>query len=386
VTINKDQFDIKELAEKWATGKLSEEESSWLEKWYAGFDDTKVHVTGSRHPDSEALRSAMLNNIRTELKIGKRPVAEFFSFKRVAIAASVILFSVVCAYYFLPKEQPSYTASLIKNDLAPGSNKAILTLSNGKQIFLDGSKSGHLGTEGSTMVNKTDSGSISYLASGKSPLTAIVYNTMTTPKGGQYSVVLADGTKVVLNAGSSITYPVIFTGSERKVKLTGEAYFEVAHNKLKPFHVETKDQDVQVLGTHFNINAYTEETSTRTTLLEGSVKVSLIGATSESLVLVPGQQAVVHDAQMTRLTVDAEDATAWKDGLFVFDNETLEHALVKISRWYDLQVVYEDEAARKITVGGSVSRFERVSGLLHLFERSGKVHFKLSGKTLTVTR
>ncbi|XHR97523.1 FecR family protein [Mucilaginibacter sp. UC70_90] len=235
-------------------------------------------------------------------------------------------------------------------------------------------------------INKTADGRIVYNSSKSSASDNAekpVYNTMTTPRGGQYWVVLPDGSKALLNAASSLTYPTNFSGTERKVELTGEAYFEVAHNPDKPFRVYSKSQVVEVLGTHFNINTYDDEPDIRTTLLEGKVKVTSV-VKNQVRVLKPGQQAVLNTYSFNVNDVDVEDATAWKNGTFTFENNDIQQIMRMVSRWYDVDVVYKGTLpADKFT--GFVSRFSNVSEVLRMLQLTHKVKFKIDGKQITVS-
>jgi transmembrane sensor len=214
--------------------------------------------------------------------------------------------------------------------------------------------------------------------------TKTVYNTIETPKGGQYRIDLPDGTMVWLNAGSSLRYPNRFAGQERKVALTGEAYFEVAKNKQMPFRVVSGKQVVEVLGTHFNINAYTDEASVKTTLLEGSVNV-LLQETHQSELLNPGQQAVVkyNGSSIVVQPVKVEEAVAWKNGYFMFVDADLESIMRQLARWYDVEVAYEGNLG-SLKFGGMVSRSKSIAQTLRILELTGNVRFKVAGRRVTV--
>jgi len=214
---------------------------------------------------------------------------------------------------------------------------------------------------------------------------ALVYNRIQVPYGGQYQLELPDGTKVWLNAGSSLRYPVSFTGHERKVELTGEGYFEVAKNKTMPFRVQTSKQVVEVLGTHFNINAYNDDPSVKTTLLEGSVKVTQ-NTMGTFKMLKPGQQSVLKNNELQVKEADTEEAVAWKNGLFLFNDQSLDEIMHQVSRWYDLQIVFDDVSLKTQRFGGSISRFKNVSQLLQVLESTGSVHFKIEGRRLTAMK
>lgn len=209
-----------------------------------------------------------------------------------------------------------------------------------------------------------------------------MYNTVSTPKGGEYQLTLPDGTKVWLNSMSTLKFPVVFAGNERKVELTGEAYFEVAKDKTKPFFVQAKDTKVQVLGTHFNISAFADETEVRTTLLEGSVKVD---RGMKTIVLVPGQEASASDSKVgfTVREADLEKVMAWKNGYFVFRDEPLESLMKRISRWYNIEVDYKGDMGSN-TFGGKFSKNSTLSELLRSLELTGTVKFKTQERRVTV--
>jgi transmembrane sensor len=259
-------------------------------------------------------------------------------------------------------------------------------LADGKRIILTGAKNGTIAKDHNAIINKTADGQLVYqsddkeTASSKRP----AENLLQTPRGGEYHLILADGTNVWLNAASSIRYPTAFTGNDRRVEVTGEAYFEVAHNAAKPFRVTSKGQTVEVLGTHFNINAYDDEPGIKTTLLEGSVKVS---NKDQKAILKPGQQAIVQSINNSIIIKNAntEEVVAWKNGYFLFDGEKIESIMRKVSRWYDVDVQYE-QTMPDVAFGGSISRFENVSQLLEVLQRTGSVHFKIEGRRLTVMK
>jgi len=282
-----------------------------------------------------------------------------------------------------PKQQDVVAISPKK--ILPGGNKAYLTMANGTVITLNGLKNGTLGTQTGIRINKVKDGVLSYnKQAGNKPGEAdeLAYNTINIPRGGQYQLVLSDGTKVWLNSASSLKYPAAFSGHQRNVELTGEAYFEVAKDRTKPFTVSVNGMNVQVLGTHFNINAYSDEKAIKTTLLEGSVKLSGNG---KQALLKPGQEGSFNNQQraFNISQVDVDDAVAWKNGFFAFDNEDIQTIMKRISRWYDVDVVFPEKFKRK-NFGGTVSRFSDVAEVLHSLELTGSVHFKTEGRRITV--
>lgn len=300
--------------------------------------------------------------------------------KLLPYAAAAILLLVAGIFFFqiqhLNTAMHSQQAQQVR--ISPGGKKAILTLGDGSAITLDSSKTS-LGILQDEQITYT-AGSIAYQQ--ESSQTQLEYNTIRTPKGGEYQVTLQDGTKVWLNAASSIRYPVVFNGNERRVYVSGEAYFEVAKNKEKPFIVTAKHTEVKVLGTHFNVSAYEEDQQVSTTLVEGAVKVS----SGEYFALLrPDQQAIVPQGsrQITVSNVHAEEALAWKNGIFLYNNENIREVMKVIARWYDIEVIYQGDLSNK-TFGGTISRFEDFEKLLKTLELTGAIHFKIEGRRVTV--
>lgn len=270
------------------------------------------------------------------------------------------------------------TAATTAPVITPGSNKAVLVLGDGTQILLDSTGNGNLSSAGNTTIVKVN-GQLSY-NNGENPEAA--FNTLVTPKGGQYQVVLADGTTVWMNAASSLRYPTAFIGAEREVELQGEAYFEVAKNQAKPFKVKVNGMEVQVLGTHFNIMAYQNEAVVKTTLLEGAVNVKEGG---NAVLLKPGQQALrTQNAPIKVISdVDTEEAVAWKNGYFKFNSDGLDVVLRQIERWYDVTVSNEGpRSGRKFS--GKISRTSDIKDVLKVLELS-KVTYRIEGKKIVVT-
>jgi len=302
------------------------------------------------------------------------------------LAASVIvatLSSVV--YLFLNKSKKLPVTAVekqqipISHDMAPGHDGAILTLADGKQIILDSAANGNLVEEKSFSVRKKD-GLVVYNNS-KNVRANTVYNTMTTPKGRQYQLVLADGSKVWLNAASSIRFPTTFTGKERRVEITGEAYFEVAKMPLLPFRVSVNGMEVEVLGTHFNINAYRDDAVIRTTLLEGRI---VLRNGNNSVRLDPGQQGQSGGDEKISLVknADTEEAIAWKEGRFLFKRTNVKTIMAQLTRWYDAEVVYQGSIPERFFTG-DISRSTNLSQILMVLEES-KIHFKIEGRKLIV--
>jgi ferric-dicitrate binding protein FerR (iron transport regulator) len=299
---------------------------------------------------------------------------------RVAAAAIFILLAGGTIWLVNTKKEVPVVASKPGPavDIKPGSDKAILTLADGRQLILDTLANGAVADQAGTTVIKQGGQLLYNQVKGSE----VVYNTIKVPRGGQYQLILADGSKVWLNAESSLRFPNVFSGNERKVELTGEGYFEVAHNAGKPFHVQVNDMDIKVLGTHFNINSYNNEPSFKVTLLEGRVMVK---KGEKFIYLNPGQQAVTtstgNDLSIQN-NVDVDEVVAWKNGKFSFNSSDIETIMRQAARWYDVDVVYESKTDE--TFSGSPSRFENISQLLKILEATGKVQFQIKGKQVIV--
>jgi transmembrane sensor len=379
-----DKCELVELEEVLAMIKNGE----YLAEWDAAIaEDAEYIMSGNDQGD---LNEDELNSIYAgiERDLVHSGGKEFFHAKRsiklwpriTAIAASILLILSV-SYLLIHKSQPSQQVAKtqVKQDLMPGSNKAILTLANGKQVVLTGANNGIIAKENQATINKTKDGQIVYDGTATTN-EAVLFNTTATPRGGRFDLTLSDGPKVTLDAASSIRYPVAFNGSERKVEITGQVYFEVAHNKSKPFLVTTKGQTVEVLGTHFNINAYDDEPDLRTTLLEGSVRIT---KNNNTAILKPGEQSIVNDNTVTVKEADTEAAVAWKNGYFEFKKADIKTVMRQLSRWYDVDIAYEGNIPdRKFS--GEIDRNTKASRALEGLSFT-KIHFRIEGKKIIVT-
>lgn len=313
-------------------------------------------------------------------QITKQPVRRIQLWPRIAAAACLLIGLSFGGYFLLHKTPNPQTAQLVKNDIAPGHNQATLTLANGQKIILTKGLSGKLARQGNTSVTVNSGNAIAYTMG--SPSDEVLYNTLSTARGEQspYPLVLADGTKVWLNAESSVTYPTAFNGKERIVKVTGEAYFEVVHNDKMPFKVTVNGQTVEDIGTHFNINAYADEPAIKTTLLEGSVKITGEG---QLVILKPGQAAALKDNRFKVTDADAGSAVAWKNGLFRFDNTSVQSLMRQLARWYDIEVAYQGTVTGH-EFAGEIRRNTNLSNVLKILEQGG-IHFRMDGRKLIVT-
>lgn len=309
------------------------------------------------------------------------------SYRWTAIAAAIALLVVSGAAYFLLRvRQPLPPAAIVQTQpvISPGGNRAMLTLADGTQIPLDNAQNGTLAQQGNALIIKSDSGRLTYTHHTATSTAVVHYNTLRTPAGGQYQLELPDGTRVWLNAASSLKYPTTFTGRDRTVHLTGEAYFEVARNASLPFRVNAgKNMNVDVLGTSFNIMAYEEEDLIKTTLLEGAVRVTGNGIAKR---LNPGQGSSLnkHNGSLEVLDhVNIEAAVAWKNGSFQFEGNDIQSVMRQIARWYDVEVIYKANIPAHFR--GSIPRNAQVSQVLHMLEQTGEVHFEIHGKQIIVS-
>lgn len=352
--------------------------------------DKIIEDTESENSMPEKAAAFILQNILEKDKIPvpavERRKTVFMGWLRMVAAAILVLFISGAAYWVISNQNNKHaTASLVNHNrktekILPGGDHAILTMADGSRIVLDSVQNGII-QRGNASISKKGGLLVYDESSPAKKATAVVYNTLTTPRGGQYKLILADGSKVWLNASSSLYFPTAFSGKERNVELTGEAYFEVAKNKEKPFHVNVNGMQVEVLGTHFNVNAYADENSIKTSLLEGSVKIK---RGSLSGLLKPGQQGILenNDNDFKIKRADMDEVVAWKNGLFQFDGANIKTIMFEISRWYNMQIVYDGKVPERSFVG-KISRDAQLSDVLKILELSS-VKFKVEGRKIIV--
>ncbi len=363
------QQRAEELANKILQDKISSAEEQEWQDWYHSNLEDPIEVPESFAP-SKAIHAARMMGVINGAIAVKRPVRLWPRIAVAAAAVAAIVFGIWFYKALTPQELRSKTVRgdvAYKNDIGPGRNTATLTLATGKVINLDTSR---------TSVVVADS------------VKAMTMLTAATPRGGTYQMVLSDGSRVWLNADTRISFPSQFNGKERKILLQGEAYFEVAHNESRPFMVESEGQQVEVLGTHFNINSYANEGKTSTTLLEGSVRIGIVedGKKGAGVLLKPNEQSVLDNGKISVKQVETSYAIAWKEGYFMFNSERLEIAMNKIARWYNLTIEYEDATLKEETIFGTISKYENVSQVLKMLEKTGVLVFEIEGKTLKVKR
>jgi len=373
--------DFLKLVEKYLNGSASAEEIKTIENYYAHFSNDP-DVTNTLNDDEiRALKTNLLQKIDNRIEQAEKRHRPVYRNRYFQLAASILLFLMLSVFVVKKLRQEPVKLQAQNHDLAPGGNKALLTLADGSKIDPNSIKNGSLTAQpGARFVKQT--GQLAYQAAtdNSGPIT-VSYNTLTTPKGGQYQLTLVDGTKVWLNAASSLKFPTEFSGSERVVELTGEAYFEVAHNARQPFKVKTANQTIQDIGTQFNISTYADEQAAATTLVEGSVKI--VDAKGETM-LRPGQQYLLSAAGTSQVTseIDVDEVTAWKNGMFQFDNANIQTIMRQMARWYDIDVEYKG-AVPNYTYHGKISRNSNASQVLKILELGG-INFTIEGRKIIV--
>jgi transmembrane sensor len=353
----------------------------------------KIRTDGLLFPHADN----MLQNI---LASHQKPVVKKISWYRYTATAAAVLLLIGSGLFYYNSHHvilnPSQDPGLVKNSIKAGQNKATLTLANGKVINLDSTTNGEIAEQTGITITKTEKGQLVYNVTEsakkeKTESVKIAYNTITTPRGGQYQVNLPDGSKIWLNASSSLKYPTLFSKNERRVELSGEAYFEIAKMTFKasghknvrmPFIVVTSKQQVEVLGTHFNINSYEDEAMTKTTLLEGAVRVSQVGS-RKTVNLLPGQQSVLNNNNLSTRAVDTDEAVAWKNGYFQFNESDLGTIMRQLSRWYNIEVIFKDNKKSEEFFHFKASRNLELNDMIKIFELNG-IKLKIERRTLIV--
>ncbi|MBB5637838.1 hypothetical protein HDE68_003763 [Pedobacter cryoconitis] len=390
--LKKFKAEFLKAVEAYLEGTADEDQILFLEQYFDLFEELEEILEYHNLMQTRNVGNLMHSRIHQDITRWedlekKSEVVTGSSMKYWYMAAAAIFVTFTSVYIYQANQNKFESINQYKvASIVPGRSKAILTLSNGSKIILADSKNGEITNQSGTIITKKDS-QLVYQKSGSSPADKYAYNAVETPKGGQYQLVLPDGTKVWLNAASSLRYPLAFQGNERKVELTGEAYFEVAKDKTRPFKVHSNNQVVEVLGTHFNINVYSNEPFIKTTLLEGSVKVTN-SSTNAQTIIRPGEQSIIQKTGNSAIKVkdvDMDEAVAWKNGYFMFNSEQLESVLRKISRWYDVDIQYQNEELKHQLFSGTLSKYLSVSQVLKKLELLQSVHFKTEGRKIIVT-
>ena len=377
--------DIKKVLDKVSAGTATPVEEQTAKYWlhYFSKDDIPVLSEDELNQETEAIYKSLM-----EYKATAKVKRLWYP----AVAAACLLMVIGGGlFYYNQQISPEPKAAIVTNiinDVAPAQNTATLTLASGKKIILSDAPIGLIAEQTNVSIFKTADGKLVYKAKSlkdneqKTAIDNSELNSIATARGQQYQVVLPDGSKIWLNAASTFTFPATFTSfNQRKVELVGEAYFEVAKDKAHPFIVKTDKQEVEVLGTHFNVNSYSDEDATRTTLLEGSVKVS---NHNEQKILRPGQESLLAKNNLSVRKADTEEAVAWKNGDFIFNNEDFGSILRQVSRWYNVEII-DNGNHKNLHLSGTVSRSKNISVVLQALEVTGKVKFKIDGNRVIVT-
>jgi transmembrane sensor len=373
----------KELLQKYRAGNSTDSENELVERWYQQLVETGEWkwAKGEKEMMQKLIEARLMRKMKAE------PEKRIFYLRRrnQRWAAATVIFLLAGFSYFFLIHRPSKStevAEVLNNDVkAPQSNKAVITLANGKKVFLDSVGNGALAIQGNVKLVKFANGKIAYEHHSGEISTKMEYNTLSNPRGSKViNMVLSDGSKVWLDVGSSITYPVAFSENERKVFITGEAYFEVAHDASKPFFVNSGSMNIRVLGTHFNVNAFEDDgPDIKVTLLEGKVKVNNKNAKG---LLKPGEQAVVSNKIKILDDVDLDEVMGWKNGYFEFNNSSLQNVLNQVSRWYNVAVVYQGNNKPRQFMG-EIQRDLNLSEILKILEKNS-VNFQIEGKKIIV--
>lgn len=373
------EIEITELMNLIHSGNFDVQLEELIDQRYANFAPYKSPFTITQE---DKILNAVLQHSKPKLEEAK--IYQFKNIHKVAAIAAAIMVCLGIGFYFYNQNNYSKEQALAASLIGPGSNKARLVLANGKVILLDTLKNGVQDLEEGVQVTKTKDGQLIYKIAGNDG-NAGRMNSIETPKGGQYQVNLPDGTKVWLNAASILKYSNTLKGDNREVVLVGEAYFEVTKRKHQPFVVRTASQTVKVLGTHFNINAYPDEETQVTTLLEGLVKSNAKG---HELLLQPGQQSVLNlkSEALTLSKADIETVMAWKNGDFIFKEEDLASVMRKVARWYDVDVTFLDVDPTTIKLGGWVSRSKNIAAVIKIIEPIAGIRIKIDGRRITVMK
>ncbi|MDF2188893.1 FecR family protein [Paraflavitalea sp. CAU 1676] len=388
------------LLEKYLSNSATAEEEAELTQWYHSTNEQPVEWPVAHEGEPDEIKTRMLGKLQAAIHAtAPAKLIPFYRKRSWQIAASVLLVLGAGAWFMLNRPTASTPTVVAADTMAapilPGGNKATLTLADGRTIILDTAGNTTLAQQGGTRIIKLGNGQLAYKdASLQEANGPVLFNTIRTPNGGQYEIILPDGSHAWLNAASILRFPTVFTGAERKVQLTGEAYFEVAKNAQMPFRVYTTDAQqqeqgmVEVLGTHFNVNAYPDDPIVKTTLLEGKVKVSNgQAANRQPVILRPGMQSIFSndpqrggDIQVQQ--VDTDEVVAWKNGLFNFNNADIKTVMRQLARWYDVEVVYEGPLSKE-KFEGEIPRNSTLNEVFKILELSA-VHFKVEGRKVTV--
>lgn len=385
----KEAFEIARIIQKSLKGKLSESEERQLSGWRKVSDENERAFQRMISEDFYTIGMEKLEMYDSRVAYGRFLQKKYqqrrkrrFLINMARVAAVALPFVIALVLYVgLNREEEQMVRPSLASNILPGTSKAVLTLANGQMIPLGKEATDSTIITDGTQISASGSG-VTYASGVESE--SVVYNKLEIPRGGEFCLTLSDGTRVWLNSETSIQYPVAFGAKERRVFVQGEAYFEVAKDANKPFTVQFMSSSVTVLGTSFNIRAYPEEKRSQTTLAEGSVRIYSPGS---SMLLKPGEQAEVSalSGEMVKQEVEVKNFTSWKDGRFVFEQQSLEDIMRTLERWYDIRVIFKDEGAKRISLSGNMKRYGDFSQVMKMLQMTGDVRFELHGNDVYIT-
>lgn len=386
-------IELSEIIAKDISGKLSPKERERLEEWL----DTSEHNRKEYHRILKSCNLEEPDNRYEHIDVGKAwnqvqgaisPMGKTRSLHKIARYAAAILIPVlmgITAYWYFndPLQAPQQTVEQIQ----PGTRSAVLVMADGKNVNLKDNETKNLVENDGTLINNNNE-ELSYLGQSTQKADQALTNTLIVPKGGEYSLVLSDGTHVYVNSMSKLEFPVRFTGNKREITLEGEAYFKVAPDKTKPFIVHVKGVQVEVLGTSFNIKAYADDVHSYTTLVEGKVKLNPSRDASSVCFLEPNQQATFNPATsgIDVQRVDAAQVVQWITGKYSFNNKSLDEIMKTLSRWYDFEYRYENESLKELRFEGGLNKYENIEPILEIIKRTGKVNVTIKGKEVLFSK
>ena len=384
----KTQYQIAQLISKEIVGEITADEKQTLEAWLKESVENQNLYTKIKQREKIEERNEFVSNLDMKAawtKIGQeiKPQKKTIRLKEwgLRIAAVFLIGFFVGTVYYITNDNTIIDTELAEIKIEPGSSKAVLQLHNGESLQLEDELNNSIVEKDGTHISNSK-GKLAYAALNETP-SQLLYNTVQVPVGGEYDLILSDGTKVSLNSQSQIKYPVQFSADKRKVWVEGEVHFDVAHDKSKPFIVDVKDVEIEVLGTEFNIEAYADQNSIVTTLVKGSVKLT---KGDESILIKPNQQASISkDERMFAVeTVNAKNYSLWKDGIFYFEEASLETIMLRLERWYGVKLFYMNQEIKKKRFSMEVKRYTNIEDILDILSRTEKVHFDVKSNVVVI--
>lgn len=388
-------FENSKLIAKKITGRLTEQEKEFFDRWINGSQQNQKFYKKVQNNQNFLTRNEQFESVNTKraweeiaakLKVRKKnnTITVFLKY-----AAAILLPFLIgtAAYYYINQQAGRENNMSLVADIKPGSRNAILVLNNGQNIDLDKQEVATLKEADGTTINKVND-ELNYVGNRSEKSKKIFQNTLVIPRGGEYSLVLSDGTKVFLNSMSKLVFPVRFSGDKREVSLEGEAYFEVRKDKQHPFVVSVNGMQINVLGTKFNVNAYPDEQKTYTTLVEGRVRINSENRQEKEWLLEPDQQVIFDKSNSETVirNVDAKQFMQWTTGTYTFTNQSLGEIMKSLSRWYDFKYSFSDESLKAIRFEGGLNKYESIQPILDIITRTGKVKYKVEGKEIIFTK